>query len=95
MIILLDSKDFPWCCYEEEQAQAPIMIALPTSRRFEGTTTTFPRRLHNFFTIEELSCPAVLAVDAARLAQAAYMRGWYARARVAACAAPRRSPHIA
>ena len=42
------------------------MIAMPApSRRFEGAATAFPRRLHDFFTVEELSCPAILAVDAA------------------------------
>ena len=79
------------------------MIAMPTpSSQFEGAATTFPRRLHDFFTVEELSRLVVLAVDVARLALAAYMRGWHARARearirahVATCAVPRRSPCIA
>ena len=79
MIILLDSDDYLWCRCEEEQAQAPIVIALPTpSRRFEGAATSFPRRLHNFFTVEELSRPTAPAVDTARLTRAAYMRGWHA-----------------
>ena len=79
------------------------MIAMPApSRQFEGVSTVFPRRLHNFFTVEELSRLVVPAVDAARLARAAYMHGWHARARdariracIAACATPRRSPRIA
>ena len=79
------------------------MIALPApSRRFEGAATAFPMRLHDFFIVEELSRPVVPAMDAARLARAAYMRGWHARvreahirARIATCAAPRRSPRIA
>ena len=96
MIILSDSKDYPWYRCEEEQAQAPIMIAMPApSRRFEGAATSFPRRLHNFFTVEELSRLAAPTVDAARLARAAYMRGWHARARAAVYARPRRSPRIA
>ena len=58
------------------------MIALPApSRRFEDAATAFPRRLHNFFTIEELSHPIVPVVDAARLARATYMRDWHTRAR--------------
>ena len=45
------------------------MIALPApSRRFEGAAIAFPRRLHNFFTVEELSRLAAPAVDVARLA---------------------------
>ena len=52
------------------------MIALlAPSRQFEGVATAFPRRLHDFFTLEELSRPTALAVDAARLARATYMRG--------------------
>ena len=103
MIILSDSEDYPWCCCEEEQAQAHVVIALPTpSRRFEGAATSFPRRLYDFFTVEELSRLVAPSVGAAPLAQATYMHGWYVRARQAhlraravAYARPRRSPHIA
>ena len=81
VIILSDSEEYPWCRCEEEQAQALVVIALlAPSRRFEGAATSFPRRLHDFFTIEELICPAVPAVDAARLARAMYMHGWHAQA---------------
>ena len=66
VIILSDSKDFLWCRCEEEQAQASIVIALPAPfRRFEGASNAFPRMLHDFFTVEELSSPTVLAVDVA------------------------------
>ena len=103
LIILSDSKDFPWCRCEEEQAWAPLLIALSApSRQFEVAATAFSRRLHNFFIVEELSCPSVPPVDVARVARVAYMHGWHARAfeariqaRVAACAAPRRSCRIA
>ena len=72
------------------------MIALlAPSRQFEGVVTVFPRRLHDFFTKEELSSPAVPTVDTTRVAQATYMRGWHTRACVATCAVPRRSPRIA
>ena len=78
------------------------MIArLTPSSRFEDAATVFPMRLHNFFTIEELSRPAILTVDVVRVVWAAYMRGWHAQARqtciracVAACAALRRSRRI-
>ena len=103
MIILSDSEDFPWCRCDEEQAQAPVIIAMPApSCRFEGAAIAFPRRLHDFFTVEELSRPAVPAVDAAQLARATYMCGWHARPRdaciracVATCPMTRRSLRIA
>ena len=50
------------------------------SRQFEGAAIAFPRRLHDSFTIEELSCPVVLAMDTTRVARTAYMHGWHARA---------------
>ena len=86
MIILSDSEDFPWCHCEEEEAWTLVVIALPApSWQFEGVATAFPRRLHDFFTIEELSRPAIPTVDAARVARAAYIRGRHARARESRC----------
>ena len=42
------------------------MIALPPpSRGFDCPIFVFSRRLHDFFTIEELSCPFVQVVDVA------------------------------
>ena len=79
MIILSDSEDYSWCRCKEEQAQAPVVIALPApSRRFDGAATSFSRRLHDFFTVEELSRPTAPTLNAARLARAVYMRGWHA-----------------
>ena len=66
VIFLSDSKDFLWYRCKKEQAEAPIALALPApSWQFEGAASTFPRRLHDFFIIEELSRPAVPTVDAA------------------------------
>ena len=57
------------------------MIALPTpSLRFEDAATAFPKRLHDSFTVEELSRLVASTVDAARFAWATYMRGWHAQA---------------
>ena len=96
VIILSDSEDFPWYRCDEKHARAPFMIALPApSQQFECAATIFPKRLYDFFIVEELSCLAVPDVDAARVARAAYMSGWHARARNAACAVPRRSCCIA